>query len=343
MNYYEHHIGDYAEATGHLSILEDGVYSRLIRKYYATEKPLPADVKEVQRLICARSRAERAAVQAVLREFFEQRDDGWHNERCDEEIVRYLEAEPERETRRTNEALRVKRHREERAHLFDALHAAGQAPAWNTSMAALRELHARYCNTPATGPVTPVTRTNGLPATGPVTPLTASHSQSPFPSPQSLVEDLSQDPHSVPLDARGRTRATASPGETAGSDVKAANGHAAARASDDRQSFQRLKSTYPAGIYPESDWLLAERSVRQAIDEGDTWDGWTEAAARYRAQLDARGRLGTEFVKSPQKFFGQRANLHEKFPLPKAPAARDPEDTGWTPKGDPRYDPEAAR
>ena len=30
MNYYEHHIGDYAAATGHLSLLEDAVYSRQI-------------------------------------------------------------------------------------------------------------------------------------------------------------------------------------------------------------------------------------------------------------------------------------------------------------------------
>jgi uncharacterized protein YdaU (DUF1376 family) len=38
MNYYEHHIGDYAEATSHLTFVEDAAYSRLIRKYYSTEK-----------------------------------------------------------------------------------------------------------------------------------------------------------------------------------------------------------------------------------------------------------------------------------------------------------------
>jgi len=32
MNYYEHHIGDYAEATAHLTFIEDATYSRLIRK-----------------------------------------------------------------------------------------------------------------------------------------------------------------------------------------------------------------------------------------------------------------------------------------------------------------------
>lgn len=89
INYYEHHIGDYAEATAHLSFVEDAAYSRLIRKYYAQEKPLPVDVKAVQRLIAARSKEEREAVVTVLDEFFELRDDGWHQDRCDSEVARY--------------------------------------------------------------------------------------------------------------------------------------------------------------------------------------------------------------------------------------------------------------
>lgn len=89
MNYYEHHIGDYAEATAHLTFIEDAAYSRMIRKYYAQEKPLPADVKAVQRLIGARTKEEREAVETVLGEFFELLDDGWHNSRCDAEVARY--------------------------------------------------------------------------------------------------------------------------------------------------------------------------------------------------------------------------------------------------------------
>lgn len=89
MNYYEHHIGDYAEATSHLTFVEDAAYSRLIRKYYATEKPLPSDVKHVQRLINARTRDERNAVALVLNEFFILKDDGWHQARCDHEVARF--------------------------------------------------------------------------------------------------------------------------------------------------------------------------------------------------------------------------------------------------------------
>ena len=89
MNYYEHHIGDYAEATAHLTFIEDATYSRLIRKYYATEKPLPIEIKLVQRLINARSKEEKNAVASVLNEFFTLTDQGWRQERCDHEIARF--------------------------------------------------------------------------------------------------------------------------------------------------------------------------------------------------------------------------------------------------------------
>jgi uncharacterized protein YdaU (DUF1376 family) len=89
VNYYEHHIGDFDQATAHLTACEDGIYSRLLRKCYSTEKPLPSDLPALQRLVRARTREEKAAVQAMLNEFFELQEDGWHQKRCDEEIVRY--------------------------------------------------------------------------------------------------------------------------------------------------------------------------------------------------------------------------------------------------------------
>lgn len=89
MHLYRHHIGDYAAATGHLSFVEDAAYCRLLRIYYATEKPLPADVCAVQRLASARSREEKKSVELVLKEFFSLDDDGWRNKRADEEIAAY--------------------------------------------------------------------------------------------------------------------------------------------------------------------------------------------------------------------------------------------------------------
>lgn len=99
MHYFSLHIGDYVTATAHLSMLEDGAYNRLLRRYYQDEKPLPVDVADCQRIVGARTRSEREAVNAVLREFFTLRDDGWHQGRADEEIGAYHR---KAETARTN-------------------------------------------------------------------------------------------------------------------------------------------------------------------------------------------------------------------------------------------------
>jgi uncharacterized protein YdaU (DUF1376 family) len=89
VNYFEDHIGDYAAATAHLSWDEDMAYTRLIRAYYHTEKPIPKG--QAYRLARASTAAHRRAVDAVLTEFFELREDGFHQKRCDEEIVRFHE------------------------------------------------------------------------------------------------------------------------------------------------------------------------------------------------------------------------------------------------------------
>ena len=89
MNYVEHHFGDYARDTAHLSLLEHGAYRLLLDLYYVREKALPADVKDCCRLVRAASSVERKAVQTVLSEFFEVTPDGWAHKRCNAEIARY--------------------------------------------------------------------------------------------------------------------------------------------------------------------------------------------------------------------------------------------------------------
>jgi uncharacterized protein YdaU (DUF1376 family) len=84
MNYYERHLGDYARDTAHLSMLEHGAYGLLLDRYYATEKPIPAD--QVHRLARARSKEERQAVDDVLAEFFTLLDGAWMNARAELEI-----------------------------------------------------------------------------------------------------------------------------------------------------------------------------------------------------------------------------------------------------------------
>lgn len=177
MNYYERHIGDYLKDTAHLTLLEHGVYTRLLDVYYTREGPIPT--KEAARLIGARDKDERAALQMVLGEFFTESPEGWRQKRCDEEISRFHEGDEDRERREQNERERVRKHREDRARMFDALRAVGQTPKWNIATDALRDLVKRYCNGTVTPPDTPpVTQ----PVTAPVTVATAT--QAPVPSTQ---------------------------------------------------------------------------------------------------------------------------------------------------------------
>jgi uncharacterized protein YdaU (DUF1376 family) len=87
VNYYERHIGDYLKDTAHLSLLEHGIYSRLLDIYYSREAPLPAD--QVMRLVGARSDEEKSAARDVLNEFFVFDGDVYRHNRCDRELEKY--------------------------------------------------------------------------------------------------------------------------------------------------------------------------------------------------------------------------------------------------------------
>ena len=87
MNYYERHIGDYLKDTAHLSLLEHGIYSRLMDVYYTRESGIPE--KDAARLIGARSKEEREALAAVLQEFFVLVGGVYQQTRCEAEIERF--------------------------------------------------------------------------------------------------------------------------------------------------------------------------------------------------------------------------------------------------------------
>jgi uncharacterized protein YdaU (DUF1376 family) len=87
VNFYPFHIGDYASATRHLTWLEDLAYRRLLDMYYVREAPLPADKRQVYRLLLASSEEQRDAVDAVLAEFFALGDHGYSHKRCDMELA----------------------------------------------------------------------------------------------------------------------------------------------------------------------------------------------------------------------------------------------------------------
>lgn len=191
MNYVEFHVNDWDADTRHLSILEDGVYGRMVRLYYRSEQPLPADVAEVCWLVGAKSKAERTAVDVVLNHFFELTDDGWRHARCDEVIEAYVACEPERQAKRENEKARMKRYRDERAKAYAELRAGGVVLPWNAPMTRVRELlkecRARQGHTVGgdlfrsddghgNGPATDLQR---VAVSSPATPATATHSPIP--------------------------------------------------------------------------------------------------------------------------------------------------------------------
>ena len=84
MNYYKRHIGDYMKDAGHLSLLEHGVYTRLLDVYYGRESGIPVD--QAARLVGARTPEELEALAQVTKEFFSVVDGCYMQGRCDIEI-----------------------------------------------------------------------------------------------------------------------------------------------------------------------------------------------------------------------------------------------------------------
>lgn len=173
MNYYKFNIGDYAAATRHLTMLEHGAYRLLLDLYYTSEQPIPLDLKAAARKAGARSKDEILAVETVLQEFFTQTESGWKHSRCEAEIAEYAEGSEDRAKKEANEKERMKRHRERRAQLFDALRERDVVPAWDISMKELQRLHDATCNPPATD----LQRVAGVSDNAPATakPLTTNH------------------------------------------------------------------------------------------------------------------------------------------------------------------------
>lgn len=97
MNFYKRFIGDIQAKTGGLTLAEFGAYDRLLDHYYSTEQAIPAD--KVHRICRAMSASERAAVDAVLAEFFELTPEGYVQGKADEVIAK---AQPLIEAARAN-------------------------------------------------------------------------------------------------------------------------------------------------------------------------------------------------------------------------------------------------
>jgi uncharacterized protein YdaU (DUF1376 family) len=139
MNFYKRHIGDYLKDTAHLSLLEHGVYTRLLDVYYTRESGIPE--AQVSRLIGARSKEECAALQVVLDEFFELIDGTWIQDRCEREIHATAPSTDEANGApvKSGKARRQQEYRERRAALFEALRERGITMPFKATMNELQD------------------------------------------------------------------------------------------------------------------------------------------------------------------------------------------------------------
>lgn len=91
MHHYERNIGDYLRDASHLSLLEHGIYTRLLDIYYLNEKPLSPELKVIARQIGARTQDELDALSNVLNDFFQKTESGYSQKRCDKELEKIYE------------------------------------------------------------------------------------------------------------------------------------------------------------------------------------------------------------------------------------------------------------
>lgn len=113
MNFYKRHLGDIAKATAHLSQGEMGAYDLLLDWCYANEKPLPLRMADVYRIGRGTTKAEKANVDRVLADFFDQTSDGYTQKRA---LVEIAKANAQSETNRAIAEERERRKRERKEH-----------------------------------------------------------------------------------------------------------------------------------------------------------------------------------------------------------------------------------
>lgn len=88
--WYSFYPGDYARDTADLSLAQHGAYRLLLDHCYATQAPLPIEKIAHYRICRAFTKSDRAAVDFVVRKFFELEADGFHSRRADREIEKQL-------------------------------------------------------------------------------------------------------------------------------------------------------------------------------------------------------------------------------------------------------------
>lgn len=87
MHYYPFNVSDYLSHTGHLNLIEDLAYRRMLDWVYLHEKPLPLDIAEIGRRIGLRDNLPE--IEFILSEFFKKSAKGFHQLRVESEIKKF--------------------------------------------------------------------------------------------------------------------------------------------------------------------------------------------------------------------------------------------------------------
>ena len=79
---------DYVGKTGHLKLEEHGAYLLLMAQYYMTGRPIPANASVLHRVCRCTTDADKAAVDAVLAQFFVLDGDVYRHNRIERELAK---------------------------------------------------------------------------------------------------------------------------------------------------------------------------------------------------------------------------------------------------------------
>lgn len=303
MDFYPRFIDDYRKDTNTLTLEEHGAYALLLDHYYSTQKPIENQHRIWFKICAASSARERKAVCSIIERFFVLESDGLHNKKADQVIserIDYIE--------KKSVAGRV-----------------GASARWDSSR-----------NANANAVAIPNDTENNASANGKRIFLPSKNDGKPIASSSLQPQEGIQNGSSLTVksgeaNARNssvsRARASQNNDQTKDSEVERF------------ANWQRFRASYPKGVYPQADFVIAEKLGNQRLDEGATWQEFFDGVDRFKAQQDALGNTGSRWVKSPKDFFDHITRKWlEPFPLP--------EDTGrsssngvhkkkitWKPKG----------
>jgi uncharacterized protein YdaU (DUF1376 family) len=85
MHFYSFNPSAYLLDTAHLTPMQDLAYRRLLDLYYVSERPIPLETE----LVATRLRLGCELVTVVLNEFFTRTNEGYIQQRCEEQIAAY--------------------------------------------------------------------------------------------------------------------------------------------------------------------------------------------------------------------------------------------------------------